>query len=247
MVDFLTNLISLEWLAIYWGIGLLFFAAEYCWPSRALLYRHVFLQDVGAFITYQVFFVVATQVTDRIPFPDYSHWRWQAVPFGFKLLVFLFVMDGIAYWMHRLWHTSWGWPIHRWHHSPTELYWLAGIRASLPQVALANIPYLLAFPLLKPVPALFFPLYSYMLILTNNWMHMNVTWQSKKLEWFFVTPRYHRVHHLRQIGRAGANFGVLFTVWDRLFGTYADPDQVETTGPYGISEAVHPVRLAIGI
>ena len=110
MVDFLTNLISLEWLAIYWGIGLLFFAAEYCWPSRALLYRHVFLQDVGAFITYQVFFVVATQVTDRIPFPDYSHWRWQAVPFGFKLLVFLFVMDGIAYWMHRLWHTSWGWP-----------------------------------------------------------------------------------------------------------------------------------------
>jgi sterol desaturase/sphingolipid hydroxylase (fatty acid hydroxylase superfamily) len=105
----------------------------------------------------------------------------------------------------------------------------------------------LAFPLLKPVPALFFPLYSYMLVLTNNWMHMNVTWQSRKLEWLFVTPRYHRVHHLREIGRAGANFGVLFTVWDRLFGTYADPEQVDLTGPYGIQETVHPVRMAVGV
>jgi len=44
-------------------------------------------------------------------------------------------------------------------------------------------------------------------------MHMNVTGQSRKLEWLFVTPRYHRVHHLRGIVKAGANFGVLFTVW----------------------------------
>jgi sterol desaturase/sphingolipid hydroxylase (fatty acid hydroxylase superfamily) len=161
--------------------------------------------------------------------------------------VFLFALDGIGYWMHRFWHTSWGWSIHRWHHAPTELYWLAGIRASFPQVVLANIPYLLAFPLLKPVPALFFPLYSYLMVLTNNWMHMNVTWQSRKLEWLFVTPRYHRVHHLKEIGRAGANFGVLFTVWDRLFGTHVDPERVESTGPYGIQETVHPVRLAIGV
>jgi len=247
MVDWLANFISLEWLAIYWGIGLLFFAVEYWWPSRPLHYRQVFLQDVTAFTIYQIFFIFVAQVTNRIPFPHYSYWRWQALPFGFKLVVFLFVLDGLAYWMHRLWHMPWVWPIHRWHHAPTELYWLAGIRASFPQIVLASIPYFLAFPLLKPVPSLFFSLYSYMLILTNNWMHMNVTWQSRKLEWFFVTPRYHRVHHLKQIGRGGANFGVLFTVWDRLFGTYADPEQVESTGPYGIQETVHPVRLAIGV
>jgi len=247
MVDWVANFISLEWLAVYWGIGLLFFALEYWWPSRPLRYRQVFLQDVAAFTTYQIFFVLAAQVTNRIPFPHYSYWRWQALPFAIKLVVFLLVLDALAYWMHRFWHTPWVWPIHRWHHAPTELYWLAGIRASFPQVVLASVPYLLAFPLLKPVPSLFFPFYSYMLLLTNNWMHMNVTWQSRKLEWFFVTPRYHRVHHLREIGRAGANFGVLFTLWDRLFGTYVDPEQVESMGPYGIQETVHPVRMAIGV
>jgi hypothetical protein len=84
---------------------------------------------------------------------------------------------------------------------------LAGVRASFPQIVLANVPYLLAFPLLKPVPALFFPLYSYMLVLTNNWVHMNVTWQSRKLEWLFVTPRYHPVHHLREMGELGRTSG----------------------------------------
>lgn len=53
-----------------------------------------------------------------------------------------------------------GWPIHRWHHAPTELYWLASVRANFPQIVLANISYLLAFPLLKPAPAAFFSLYS---------------------------------------------------------------------------------------
>lgn len=37
--------------------------------------------------------------------------------------------------------------------------------------------------------AAFFPLYGYMLILTNNWMYVNVTRQSRKLAWLFVTPR----------------------------------------------------------
>ncbi|MBX3320906.1 MAG: sterol desaturase family protein [Nitrospira sp.] len=247
MLDLLANVVSLEWLATYWGIGILFFAAEYWWPTRPVAYRQVFLSDVAAFTTYQIFFAVAQLLTNRIPFPIYSYWRWLALPSLVRLIVFLLVLDGLAYWMHRLWHTAWVWPIHRWHHAPTELYWLAGIRASFPQVILAGVPYLLAFPLLKPVPTIFFPMYGYLMVLTNNWMHMNVTWQSRKLEWLFVTPRYHRVHHLKSSGQVGANFGVLFTVWDRLFGTYVDPEKVDSEGPYGIQEAVHPVRMAIGV
>ena len=97
------------------------------------------------------------------------------------------------------------------------------------------------------MPALFFPIYGYMLVLTNNWMHMNVTWQSRKMEWLFVTPRYHRVHHLRQYWEGRGKFRGPITVWDRLFGTYVDPEQVESTGSYGIQETVHPVRMAVGV
>ncbi len=149
--------------------------------------------------------------------------------------------------MHRLWHTTWLWRIHRWHHSPSTLYWLAGVRASFPQAVLANLPFVLALPLLQPVPPVFFILYGYTMVLTNNWMHMNVKWRSRWLERMIVTPRYHHLHHSNDPALSGRNFGVLLTVWDRLFGTHADPDLADTNGSYGIPESVHPVRLAIGI
>ena len=41
----------------------------------------------------------------------------------------------------------------------------------------------------------------------NNWMHMNVTWQSRWLEWLFVTPRYHHIHHSKDAAHQGTNLG----------------------------------------
>jgi hypothetical protein len=59
MLDSLANAFALEGIAIYWGIGLLFFAAEYWWPTRPVPYLQVFLPDVAALTTYQIFFVFA--------------------------------------------------------------------------------------------------------------------------------------------------------------------------------------------
>lgn len=75
MIDALVHTFALEGIAIYWGIGLLFFAAEYWWPTRPVPYLQVFLSDVAALTTYQVFFVFAAQLTNRIPFPYYPYWR----------------------------------------------------------------------------------------------------------------------------------------------------------------------------
>ncbi|HEX2056254.1 MAG TPA: sterol desaturase family protein [Nitrospiraceae bacterium] len=232
---------------IYWSIGAVFFLVEWLRPARRLDYRRVFLRDLVALGTYNVFFLTAVYVTDRIPMPDYVPWRFQALPFAVKLLCFALAVDCTAYWLHRLWHTAPLWRIHKWHHSPTYMYWLAGVRASLPQVIMAGLPFTLWLPLLKPVPALFFVLYSVFLIVTNNWMHMNVTWRSRWLEWVFVTPRYHHVHHGDQPSLYMRNFGVVFTFWDRLFGTYADPESVGKDIHFGIRETASPVRLAIGL
>jgi sterol desaturase/sphingolipid hydroxylase (fatty acid hydroxylase superfamily) len=54
-------------------------------------------------------------------------------------------------------------------------------------------------------------------ILRNNWMHMNVTWPSKWLEWVIVTPRYHQIHHSDNPNHYLSNLGSLFTVWDRIY------------------------------
>jgi len=46
------------------------------------------------------------------------------------------------------------------------------------------------------------------------------------LEWVFMTPSHHRVHHDRRVHK---NFGGLLIIWDRLFGSFQD--EYETVRP----------------
>jgi len=80
------------------------------------------------------------------------------------------------------------------------------------------------------VPILFgAPLWVFLAIIVeevarNHWMHMNVSWRSNWLELVLVTPRYHHIHHSSDAALHDGNYGGLFTFWDRMFGTYVDPD-----------------------
>lgn len=232
---------------VYWSIGAAFFLLEWLRPARQLAYQKVFLRDLMSLGAYNLFFLATVQITNRIAIPNYVPYRVGTLPFVMKLLLFTLLVDCSAYWLHRLWHTRWFWRIHKWHHSPTYMYWLAGVRASFPQVIMAGIPFMVWLPLLKPVPSVFFVVYSVFLIVTNNWMHMNVTWRSRWLEWILVTPRYHHVHHGDDPALYMRNFGVVFTFWDRLFGTYADPELIKKDIRFGIGEPASQIRLAIGI
>jgi len=52
--------------------------------------------------------------------------------------------------------------------------------------------------------------------------HGNLRTDYGPLRWVFVTPQSHRVHHSMAPEDADVNFGVIFCLWDRLFGTHKD-------------------------
>ena len=232
---------------LFWSIGLPCFAIEYLWPARRVPYRSVFLRDLLALGAYNLSFLLVVQVTDRIPVPNYVPAGLSHLPTVFKLALFYIVEDFGLYWVHRLMHTKPVWRIHRWHHSPTSLYWLSGIRATIPHIALFNLTYVIALPLLHEASAWAFQVIMVEHIMRNNWMHLNVTWRSSWLEWVFVTPRYHQIHHSTDPAHQRTNLGALLTIWDRLFGTYYNPDDVRGELSFGLAERVPPVRLVIGL
>ena len=44
------------------------------------------------------------------------------------------------------------------------------------------------------------------------------------LRWVLVTPNMHSLHHSSHSPETDSNYGTVFTLWDRLFGTYrAEP------------------------
>jgi sterol desaturase/sphingolipid hydroxylase (fatty acid hydroxylase superfamily) len=64
------------------------------------------------------------------------------------------------------------------------------------------------------------------------------------LRWIIVTPDLHRTHHSCDMREGNSNFGQVFTIWDRLFGTYLDrPALPESQLRMGLPEASRPTRF----
>ena len=232
---------------IFWGLGLIAFSAEYLFPARNVPYRSVLFRDLIALGVYNICFLLVLPVSDRIPIPNYVPAIVLSLPLAVKLLLFYIVEDFGLYWVHRLMHTKPLWRTHKWHHYPSYMYWLAGVRTSIPHIFLFNVTFIVARPLLAGAPYWIFQLIVFEHMLRNNWMHMNVSWSSRWLEHFVVTPRYHHVHHSSDTEHYRSNFGSLLTVWDRIFGTYTDPGKVKQDLRFGIGERVAPHRLVLGV
>jgi len=54
------------------------------------------------------------------------------------------------------------------------------------------------------------------------WVHTQHIGKLGPLEWLLVTPSNHRVHHARNPRYVDRNYGGVFIIWDRLFGTFQE-------------------------
>ncbi len=153
--------------------------------------------------------------------------RVQNIPGVAKICLGLVLADFSLYWVHRGMH--WNgllWRTHVFHHSIEHLWWLSGSRTSITHLFLFALPQvLIAYVLLRLSPQEAGIAFS-IGVLVNIWIHTNLWVDLGPLEWLFITPNYHRVHHGGR-GLIRTNLGFIFTVWDRMFGTYTDPRSKE--------------------
>lgn len=223
-------------------------AVELIRPARKVAYHKVILKDLTVAVVYFfVIFPVAVRIDNWIAIRPHLPQTILAMPLLLRVLCYLLIADFGHYWIHRLMHHKYVWRIHKWHHAPTYMYWLAGARATIPQQVIVNLPYIFAYSFLDLSPWWMELAIGMFNGLQNDWMHMNATWRSNWLEWFVVTPRYHHIHHSDKPEHYMANLAALFTIWDRLFGTYVNPEEVKEELSFGIGEDVPLVRLALGV
>jgi sterol desaturase/sphingolipid hydroxylase (fatty acid hydroxylase superfamily) len=224
-------------------------AAELVQPANVVPYRNLWWRDGMAWIAYTFAIVPIAFGLNKLIGVEALRLPGAlvALPLALRLAMFTVLVDLGYYWVHRFMHTRHVWRVHKWHHSPTHIYWLSGVRASLLQQTLADVPFVALGALLSMAP---WWLAMFMVIkgaLVNDWMHLNVPWGGRWLEWFIVTPRYHRIHHSDDPTHYRCNLATLLPVWDRLFGTYVDPGHISRKLVFGINEDVSAARLSIGV
>ena len=217
-------------------------------PAHKVEYRKVVAGDLVAVAVFALFVMPGSDFINRwIAFRPVIPQFVNALPLVLRFLVYTVLADFGHYWVHRAMHSPVLWRVHKWHHYPTYMYWMAGVRGSLIQQVLVNIPYIAAATLVYISPWWMVFVILGKNALQNDWMHLNVPWGSKWSEWIIVTPRYHHVHHSDNPAHYRGNLAALFPIWDRIFGTYVDPEGVRRPLSFGIGERVPAPRLVIGI
>ena len=229
-------------------VGCPFIVFEWRFGARRVAYRKVVLRDLGACLV-AVLLSLGAAFLLRLVLTELDVGAWLAlvpeVPVWAAIPIAILGTDFALYWMHRLVHTSPLWRLHRWHHVPRHMYWLMGMRTSMLQQALYGlIPLLLAA---LRMSAAFVAAYGLLGTIVNHWMHANLRFRWRWLEAVLVTPRIHHVHHSIDPRHRNRNFGSMFCIWDRMFGTFFDPDDVQEPLAFGIPEVVAGPRIVVGL
>ena len=149
--------------------------------------------------------------------PAHSVWTW----------VFAFVFyDFCYYWLHRMGHErNILWAAHSVHHQSEDYNLSTALRQTSTGFLLSWIFYL---PLaVVGVPLVVFISVASLNLLYQFWVHTRHVPKLGWYEWFFVTPSNHRAHHAQNALYMDRNYGGVFIVWDRLFGTFQEEDDNE--------------------
>mgnify|MGYP002714520603 FL=1 len=141
---------------------------------------------------------------------------------SFWVWIFAFVFyDFCYYWNHRLGHErNVLWAAHAVHHQSEDYNLSTALRQTSTGFICGWIFYL---PMaLVGVPPLVFLTVAALNLLYQFWVHTRHIPKLGWFEWLFITPSNHRVHHAQNPIYMDRNYGGVFIVWDRLFGTFQE-------------------------
>lgn len=155
------------------------------------------------------------------------------LPVWAELIIAILFLDFVAqYVVHYLLHkVKWMWKFHMIHHSDTKVDATTGTRHHPGDYILREVFALFAV-LILGAPLAFYVFYKIATIFFTYLTHANITmplWLDKGLSWIFITPYTHKFHHHFERPWTDTNFGNIFSIWDRLFGTfvYDDPKKIK--------------------
>jgi sterol desaturase/sphingolipid hydroxylase (fatty acid hydroxylase superfamily) len=202
--------------------------------SRAVSQRALFLRDVSS--TFVNVFITGL-VTTLLVLPVLSFGLQHLLgrkylfttslgPIWLQVIAILLLVSFFRYWMHRWQHRNeFLWSLHSYHHRVTDLRALNDLTSNPVDFALRN---LLVYVLLGVVgfasPA--FLIAVPVLSVWGIFSHCSGDVRGGWLNRLVVTPEVHRWHHTTEVPEGyghSVNYGVEFSFWDQLFGTYYLP------------------------
>jgi sterol desaturase/sphingolipid hydroxylase (fatty acid hydroxylase superfamily) len=145
-------------------------------------------------------------------------------PFWIKTILGILLLDLVgAYLAHYVEHNVKPlWMIHLVHHSDHKVDTTTANRHH-PLESLIRFIFTVLGIFVSGVPIGVVMLYQSLSIISTQFTHANIK-LSKKVDkiisYIFVSPDMHKIHHHYRLPYTDKNYGNIFSIWDRIFGTF---------------------------
>ncbi len=245
---FFENITDAQRMLILWGGLVFFYLLEYAVPLLRMHYNK--LRHAGI----NVFFTITTLIVNvMLAFILLKASLWtEAHRFGLLYLVqlpsWLFMAAGLllmdligAYTVHYVEHkVRWMWRFHLIHHADHQIDTTSANRHH-PGESIFRFVFTTIATLIIGAPFWIIMLYQSCSVVLSQFNHANIKLPpalDKILSFIIVSPNMHKVHHHFVQPYTDSNYGNIFSVWDRLFGTFKtlDPSSLH----YGIDTHLRP-------
>ena len=169
------------------------------------------------------------------------HWLPEMNPWLYAIAGLL-LLDFIgAYLAHLVEHkVKFLWRFHLIHHTDTWIDTTSGNRHH-PGESVIRFVFTTLGVLLVGSPMWMVFLYQTLSVVATQFTHANIALpkrMDKIMSFVLVSPDMHKVHHHYKLPYTDSNYGNIFSVWDRLFGTFSYLERDELV--YGVDTHMQP-------
>lgn len=249
LVNFFDNIPTEFRAGILIGGVVVFWIVEGTLPLFAFQYKKVRHAGLNLFFTLTTAIIgfgfagVLLAASDMVANNQFGLLYIVDLPLWGQLIVGVLLLDFIgAYLVHYTEHkVKWMWKFHLVHHSDTTVDVTTGLRHH-PGETIFRIVFTIFAVIIVGAPMWLIMVYQSLSVLFAHITHANINMPKsldRALSWLFVTPLMHKVHHHYTQPLTDTNFGNIFSIWDRVFGTFAQAEDIKSL-VYGIDTHMDP-------
>jgi sterol desaturase/sphingolipid hydroxylase (fatty acid hydroxylase superfamily) len=196
-------------------------------------WRHAIPNLFFTLTTIAINFVLAfllLNASDWIMVNNFGLLNWfPELPIGLYIILGVLFMDFFgAYLPHFVEHkVAPLWMVHLVHHSDHSVDTTTANRHH-PLESVIRFTFTLLGVIVIGAPMGIIMLYQALSLIATQFSHANIKLPrkiDKALSYFLVSPDMHKVHHHYMLPYTDSNYGNIFSVWDRLLGTYMELDR----------------------
>ena len=163
-----------------------------------------------------------------------------------KIVLSFLALDWLLYYWHKTCHKyNWLWMFHRVHHNDTHLNVSTAFRVHFIELFFTNI-LKVSFVITMGIDQVVLMFHELITTLFVMFHHSNIEVKYESiLGKMFVSPSIHRTHHSIYRKEHDNNYGAIFSIWDRIYGTFLNPKPVKTgiQGEYSPQELIDLIKF----